>query len=469
MKRHNYKYFFETIIFFSILTLSGCGQKANRDYGTSINEKTSVLSVDQCGKSLTESVLENNCANRKGKISKPLDIEYPRDSTVNVKIYSQTDYATFLKQLEGDKNIHSVYLDLCGLDTLIYLDKLLENQNIRYLDIKNGGVICIRNEYLIETGSLDGIRLYHISALQENMLDHFAGREICIRLDDGYTGRLPTRDLLNNTDCESIILIRDGSGRLNGTDTYHDADGKEWDYFYSVLSLENQYMKGLYRVNHESYSYTSYEFCKKDMQEICAAFVCVKDRESDGRYYFDMLEIPQAELSNISRYEGKRFYFGDINFDSYDDLLFLGNNDRIKLYYQCIGFLWDDYEKRYKLCETVPHNFKWIDGEKERLIYSTSGSISDDEYYIYKYNGSGYGEERLEIRQINEERIIWQYFIDGELHKEMKADFNKSLDSYTVTYYENGKVKEETVIDAECNIWETGKKYFPAFDFCNNG
>ena len=36
-------------------------------------------------------------------------------------------------------------------------------------------------------------------------------------LDDGYTGRLPTQDLLNNTDGESIILIRDGNGQLNGT------------------------------------------------------------------------------------------------------------------------------------------------------------------------------------------------------------------------------------------------------------
>jgi len=469
VKRHNCKYLFEVIIFFSMLTISGCEQKVSRNYGTSIDEETSVISVHRCGKRLTDSVLENNCANRKGQISNSLDIEYTRDFTIDVKIYSQADYEIFLNQLESDKDIHSVYMDLCDLDTLIYLDKLLENQNIRYLDIKNGGVICVRNKSLIESSNLDGIRLYHSSALQENMLDHFNGLEICIRLDDGYTGRLPTQDLLNNTDCESIILIMDGNGQLNGIDTYYDENRREWEYFYSVLSLENQYMKGLYRVNHESYSYTSYEFCKKDMQEICAAFVCVKDKESDGRNYFDMLEIPKAELSNISRYEGKRFYFGDINFDSYEDLIFLGNNDRIKLYYQCIGFLWDDYEKRYKLCETVPSNFKWIDEEKERLIYSTSGAVSDDEYYIYKYNGSGYEEERLEIRQINEERIIWKYFIDGELHKEMKAEFNKSLNSYTVIYYENGEIREETVIDVECDIWEIGKKYFPAFDFCNNG
>lgn len=453
MTRYNYKYLFEAIIIFSILTISGCGQKVSRNYGTSIDEDTSVLSTENSG---------NN-------ISNSLDIEYSQDLTVNAKIYSQEDYENFINQLEGDKKIYSVYLDLCDLDTIIYLDKLLENQNIRYLDIKNGGVICVRDKHLLETGILYGISLYHVSAVQENMLDHFSGLEICIRLDDRYTGRLPTRDLLNNTDCESIVLIRDGTGQLNGTDTYHDENRMEWAHFYSVLPLENQYMKGLYRVNHESCSYTSYEFCKKDTQETCAAFVCVKDKESDGRHYFDILEIPKVELSNISRYEGRRFYFEDINFDSYEDLLFLGNNDRIKLYYQCTGFLWDDNEKIYKLCETVPHNFKGIDGEKERLIYSTSGSASDDEYYIYKYDGNEYKEERLEVRQISEEKIVWQYFLDGKLDKEIKADLNKSQNFYTVIYYEDGEIKEEELIDADCNIWETGKKYFPAFDFYNNG
>ena len=115
MTRYNYKYLFEAIIIFSILTISGCGQKVSQNYGTSIDEDTSVLSTENS---------ENN-------ISNSLDIEYSQDSTVNVKIYSQEDYENFINQLEGDKKIYSVYLDLCDLDTIIYLDKLLENQNIR--------------------------------------------------------------------------------------------------------------------------------------------------------------------------------------------------------------------------------------------------------------------------------------------------------------------------------------------------
>lgn len=468
MKKHHYKCLLGVIIFFPILIISGCEQREGKNYGTLIDEESSQISDNQSGEGLTESILENNCAIRTDDGSNLLDITYSQDSIVEARIYSQEDYDVFLDQLESDEKIHSVYLDLCDLDTTIYLDKLLENQNIGYLDIKNGGVICVRNKSLLETSSLYGIRLYHISALQEDLLNHFRGLEICIRLDDRYAGRLPTEDLLNNTDCESIILISDGNGRLNGANTYHDGTSGEWEYFYSVLSLEDQCMKGLYRVNHEKCSYTSYEFCKDGLQEICAAFVCVKDKETDGRYYFDILEIPQAELSGISRYEGRRFYFGDINFDSYEDLLYLGKNDGMKLYYQCIGFLWDDNEKVFELCETVPHNFKWIDVEKERLVYNTSGSASDDVYYIYKYTGGGYREERLEVRQTNEKSIIWRYFLEGELYKEIKADFNKSLNSYYIVYYENGRVREETVISAD-NIWEVGKKYFPAFDFYNNG
>lgn len=149
MTRYNYKYLFEAIIIFSILTISGCGQKVSRNYGTSIDEDTSVLSAENSG---------NN-------ISNSLDIEYSQDLTVNAKIYSQEDYENFINQLEGDKKIYSVYLDLCDLDTIIYLDKLLENQNIRYLDIKNGGVICVRDKHLLETGILYGISLYHVSAV----------------------------------------------------------------------------------------------------------------------------------------------------------------------------------------------------------------------------------------------------------------------------------------------------------------
>lgn len=79
MTRYNYKYLFEAIIIFSILTISGCGQKVSRNYGTSIDEDTSVLSAENSG---------NN-------ISNSLDIEYSQDSTVNAKIYSQEDYESF--------------------------------------------------------------------------------------------------------------------------------------------------------------------------------------------------------------------------------------------------------------------------------------------------------------------------------------------------------------------------------------
>ena len=71
------------------------------------------------------------------------------------------------------------------------------------------------------------------------------------------------------------------------------------------------------------------------------------------------------------------------NFDGYEDLLFLGDTDSmIYTYRKCTGFLWDDSEKGYQLCETVPSDFKWIDKGRERLKHSAHGSAFDDEYYI---------------------------------------------------------------------------------------
>ena len=119
--------------------------------------------------------------------------------------------------------------------------------------------------------------------LQEGLLNHLNGiYEIRIRLDNRYTGKLPTMELLDNMDCENIVLIWDdndegeGIGQLNGEDTYN-GNNREWEYFYAALPKENQYLKGLYQVNEEDYSYTSYEFCGTDSKDACAAFVCIKD------------------------------------------------------------------------------------------------------------------------------------------------------------------------------------------------
>ena len=166
-----------------------------------------------------------------------------------------------------------------------------------------------------------------------------------------------------------------------------------------------------------------------------------------------------------------RIYFEDVNFDGYEDLIYVGDHGINQFYHQCTGFLWDNDEKRYQLCETLPSNFEWADNERNRLIYSTSGSAFEDTYYIYKYNQNQFVEERLEVqtRQTEGGAVVWNYFKENELQKELEVT-SKDDGTYHVFYSENGTARQETLTRAEyANVWEIGKRYFPEFDFYNFG
>ena len=52
----------------------------------------------------------------------------------------------------------------------------------------------------------------------------------------------------------------------------------------------------------------------------------IKDRESYGEKYFDILEVP-VENIEISWLDGRRVRLDDVNFDGYRDLIFVGDND----------------------------------------------------------------------------------------------------------------------------------------------
>lgn len=414
------------IMLLGLLFTSGCRKQDSLISGSGIQEIVENNTEDY--QSLLE-IVENNTEDNQST----LEIDVLQDSIIKVKVYNQEDYSIFLKQLENYNNYHLLYLDLCDTDTVIYLDELLQYQNFGYLQIENGGIICTKDTISLETSSLWEIELCHISMIQENLLNQLGSiKQIRILLDNRYTGRLPTVELINNTVCENIVLMWDSgndlerNSKLNGQDTY-DGNSKEWEFFYSVLPKENQCLRGLYRINQDNYSYTSYEFYGAELTEACAAFVCVKDNESNGKKYFDILEIPKSALQNISKLDGKRIYLEGINFDGCKDLLYLGYNDRVNIYHKCIGFLWDNSKKRYRLCETVPSDFKMIDQNRERLVYSTSGSAFDDQYYIYKYNGNEFEEERLEVEIPQAEgAVIWRYFKDGEFRKKLEVDYDKN-------------------------------------------
>ncbi|MDE7207804.1 MAG: hypothetical protein K2N90_11735, partial [Lachnospiraceae bacterium] len=386
------------------------------------------------------------------------ETEISQDMTVKTKIHSDEEYAAFLEQLENAGGAYrSLYLDLCKTDTTVYLDDFLP-YGIKSLDIINGGIICARDAASLNMDSLWRIRLSYIFSLQENLLDPFSGWELCIRLDSRYEGTLPTIELLENTDCETIILLWDsGSAPAAGGQN-----------FYSILPEENWTLKGCCRVNQGRYSYTSFEFCAEDFDEVCAAFVCIRDHKNSDKTAVDILELPKSALPNISIYERRRIHFEDVNFDGYEDLIYVGDHSINQFYHQCTGFLWDNGKKRYQLCETLPSNFDRVDSKRKRLTYSASlGVYEDTYYYIYKYDKNRFVEERLELPKASGS-VIWKYFRENELQKVLEV--SDDADTYYIFYSENGTVREETLARAEyANVWEIGKQYFPEFDFYNFG
>ena len=58
---------------------------------------------------------------------------------------------------------------------------------------------------------------------------------------------------------------------------------------------------------------------------------------------------------------------------------------------------------------------------------------------IYKYNGSAFEEKRLEVEMPQPEgAMVWQYFKDDNLQKELEVDYDENANVYTILHRENG-------------------------------
>ena len=244
----------------------------------------------------------------------------------------------------------------------------------------------------------------------------------------------------------------------------------EWDEMNAILPENIRYLKAIFVLNEEDYDYISYEFCGEEAKQDCEAFICIKDMETHGEKYFDILEVP---VENIWMYWldviPGRMRLMDMNFDGYRDLIFLGNNDA---YDWCIGFLWNEKEQRYEWNATVPKFFEWVDTDRKRIEYSYANSIYEEYYFIYEYNGSAFTEKKLEVISSRTDyyQIAWQYYEDGKLTKRLEVNCDEDTKLYYITYEENGivteKVMEEADYDYKYDLYsDLGQEYFPEFDF----
>ena len=429
-------------------------------------------------KTVTESIEETEEALAKSDNLNMPEIEVSHDFfSMKVTIQNEEEYQAFVDCLEEYTESVSLTLNLKETDTVIYLDDILAYQNFLFLTINKGGTISAMNMKILSESPVRDIELYHPYAIEENVLSQMPNLEnITIRIDSQYNGALPAKELLQNTDCASIVVKWDDEGK----EEVNLKELTEWDEINAMLSEDNCYLKALYVSNEDDYNCISYEFCVRGEERgntcetnACAAFICIKDRESYGEKYFDILVVPVESIDTLAWLDGRRVRLEDVNFDGYRDLIFVGHNDPIGSLNRCIGFLWDEKEQRYEWNATVPKHIGRIDDERKRITFGSGYSAFDDDYYIYEYSDGVFTEKRLIVTvSQTEDKVTWQYYEDGELLKVLEETFDEDAKLYYITCEENGMVTEKVIEKNDykyTNYSGLGKEYFPEFDFYNFG
>ncbi|MDE5598254.1 MAG: hypothetical protein K2J04_10525, partial [Lachnospiraceae bacterium] len=354
------------LISWTVMILSGCaGQEQEMEEPETVTESVQIEEPGEVEEALAKS----------DNLNMP-EIEVSHDFfSMKVTIQNEEEYQAFVDCLEEYTESVSLTLNLKETDTVIYLDDILAYQNFLFLTINNGGTISARNMEILSESPLRDIELRHICAIGRDVLSQMPNLEnITILIDSQYNGIFPAKELLQNTDCASIVVKWDDEGK----EEVNLEELTEWDEINAMLSEDNCYLKALYVSNEDDYNYISYEFRVRGEEKgnlceanECEAYICIKDRESYGEKYFDILEVPFGSNDTLSWLDGRRVRLEDINFDGYCDLIFVGHNDPIGTHHGCIGFLWNEKEQRYEWNATVPKHIGWIDDERKRITFGS--------------------------------------------------------------------------------------------------
>ncbi|MBD5552344.1 MAG: hypothetical protein HDQ96_14435 [Lachnospiraceae bacterium] len=432
-------------------------------------------------KELPVELIFDSSADTSSKIGEE-DINMPEiekhSSSVEVTIRNSEEYKVFINMLNDFRDYSILELDMSGTSTTVFLDEIIAGSNFTYFEITNGGIIAIKNKDDLKDYPLKTLELYNVFEIEENLINQVSVSWLLVfELGDNYAGSAPIKELLDETDCEMITILSDkkAEGGLHyGEESYADMSGKE-DSLCQVPYVEEGILRGIYRQNKSDYSYTSYEFYKPESEkEICAVYIGVDYRGGDDKKCIAMVQVPQNRYSDIRRTDvyGK-IMVEDVNFDGYEDICFSGNDDYLNGDDLCCIFLWNEQEKRYKICDTAPRHIRHVDSEKKRLTHTITYGVSWDEYYIYEYRNGTYHEKKLENRFFLEEhdedgnaidKIIWNYSEDGELKETLEYIFNENGNTSHIIYQGKGRTEEE-VFEGKKDYDEVGKKYFPEFDF----
>ena len=385
---------------------------------------------------------------------------------VEANIKNNIEYEAFIEWLNMGGEYSSLFLNLKNTYTAIYLDQIVENTNITYVSVRQGGEIMCNNLDILKEKHMEGIFFYHIYGMQEGIIENFGKIDrLNIMLKSTYTGYIPIEELLLHLDCEKASIWydwqRDEEESVATLISYEES--KEWkikEKLMELLSDTKRQLKAVYRLLGDEHEYISYEFKEADGIKV---YLCIENRVSKGDSYIQWISLPiRAEEYNYL--EGERLRLEDLNFDGYEDILFIGDNNTLKLYRECQGFLWNEEEKKYKYSETLPINFDRIDEEKKRITYHISEGIMQDHYYIYEYVEGKFIEKYLQVL-LGEGEVEWKYAEDGRIVQKMTLFQEESEEgAYMFFNLETGQIIEG-IWEAERYYYELGKLFFPEFDF----
>ena len=449
--------------------LSACGQQVGESETNKMQYETVIAGEiknnmkEQAGDDVN--VTEYALRNYKRRHSS-LEIEID-DSNVRISVHDEIAYRQFLIMLDELENCDLLRLNVLGADIRVCLDDILAGHNIEYLYI-TGGTITARNPEALGSMSLDSMGIYRVSKVEEGILNHISSRYMEISLNDRYTGKLPTADLLNNMECDELIVMWGGEGGTGLLDISEPENKilKEWNQICSILSEKDRILENIYKEKNGEFSFTSYDFYEQGSdRKLYAEFISVKDVESGGTEYFDILKVPEERIAEIPGgiflNDFHRMWFYDINFDGHDDFVYERRCDGCDE--NNVIFLWIPDKERFEYCGTAPRNFENSVSVKEHKAYYVypDANAGPSIYSIYEYADGCFIRHSLEIEHRGDS-LVYVYHREGEWVREQEFSYQKEDRTWHAVHEENGMTIEESMSE---DLAELECAYFPEFTY----
>ena len=141
----------------TIALLSGCGKQKESDV-----ETQPEYVEHQQQKTTEESEIEN--------ILNMPSIETWADGTVQVEIRNQNEYIAWIRQAKNYNTCIRLVMEMMETDVTVYLDEILKYGNFKYLTIKNGGIVSVKDRIALNLDSMEEILYDRICSINGDLI-----------------------------------------------------------------------------------------------------------------------------------------------------------------------------------------------------------------------------------------------------------------------------------------------------------